>query len=147
MRHGRVYKTGDVILAQAQFTDTFEIKTRPAVVLFEEYGNIVVAGVTSNTEMEGIPLTRKEGAVKDSVIKINYIFTISDKMNYPALKGRGICKGSDFPLLHKIPAALRIGNVVLDYISCYIADGAEKFSRAPEVSLAKMPSKPRMLFH
>ena len=75
-----MYKTGDVILAQVQFTDTFEIKTRPAVVLFEEYGNIVVAGITSNIEMEGIPLTRKDGAVKDSVIKINYIFTISDKM-------------------------------------------------------------------
>ena len=75
-----MYKTGDVILAQVQFTDTFEIKTRPAVVLFEEYGNIVVTGVTSNTEMDGIPLTKKEGAVKDSVIKINYIFTISDKM-------------------------------------------------------------------
>ncbi len=75
-----MYKTGDVILAQVQFTDTFEIKTRPAVVLFEELGNIVIAGITSNLEMEGIPLTRKEGAVKDSVIKINYIFTISDKM-------------------------------------------------------------------
>ncbi len=75
-----MYKTGDVILAQVQFTDTFEVKIRPSVVLFEEYGNIVVAGVTSNTEMEGIPLTRKEGAVKDSMIKINYIFTISDKM-------------------------------------------------------------------
>ena len=75
-----MYKTGDVILAQVQFTDTFEIKTRPAVVLFEEYGNIVVAGVTSNTEMEGIPLIKKEGAFKDSVIKINYIFTISEKM-------------------------------------------------------------------
>ena len=72
-----MYKTGDVILAQMQFTDTFEIKTRPAVVLFEEYGNIVVAGITSNTNMAGLPLTRKDGAVKDSVIKINYIFTIS----------------------------------------------------------------------
>ncbi|MBI3035874.1 type II toxin-antitoxin system PemK/MazF family toxin [Candidatus Woesearchaeota archaeon] len=75
-----MYKTGDIILAQVQFTDTFEVKTRPAAVLFGEYGNIVVAGITSNTEMEGIPLTRKEGAVKDSIIKINYIFTISDKM-------------------------------------------------------------------
>lgn len=75
-----MYKTGDVVLAQVQFTDTFEIKTRPAVVLFEEYGNIVVAGVTSNTGMEGIPLTKKEGAIKDSVIKVNYIFTISEKM-------------------------------------------------------------------
>lgn len=75
-----MYKTGDIILAQVQFTDTFEIKTRPAVVLFEEHDNIVVAGITSNTDMEGIPLTRKEGAVKDSVIKLNYIFTISDNM-------------------------------------------------------------------
>ncbi len=75
-----MYKTGDVILAQVQFTDTFEIKTRPAVVLFEEHGNIVIAGVTSNTGMEGIPLTKREGAIKDSVIKVNYIFTISEKM-------------------------------------------------------------------
>lgn len=80
MRFGKVYKTGDVILAQVQFTDTFEIKTRPAVVLFEEHGNIVVAGITSNTQMEGIQLSKNEGAVKDSIIKINYIFTISDRM-------------------------------------------------------------------
>ena len=73
-------KTGDVILAEVQFIDTFEIKTRPAVVLFEELENIVVAGITSNKEMQGIPLTKKEGAVKDSIIKINYIFTISEKM-------------------------------------------------------------------
>ena len=75
-----MHKFGDVILAQMQFVDTFEIKKRPALVLFEEYGNIVVAGITSNTEMNGIPLLKKEGAIKDSVIKINYIFTISEKM-------------------------------------------------------------------
>ena len=73
-------KSGEVVLAQVQFTDTFEIKTRPAVVLFEEMGNVVVAGITSNPNMSGIPLTKKEGAVKDSVIKLNYIFTISEKM-------------------------------------------------------------------
>ncbi|MEK6848297.1 MAG: type II toxin-antitoxin system PemK/MazF family toxin [Nanoarchaeota archaeon] len=75
-----MYKFGDVILANVQFTDTFEIKTRPAITLFSEYGNIVVAGITSNTEMAGIPLTKKEGAVTDSIIKINYIFTITEKM-------------------------------------------------------------------
>ena len=73
-------KFGDVILAHIQFVDTFEIKKRPAVVLFEEYGNVVVAGITSNLEMKGIPLLKKEGAIKDSVIKLNYIFTISEKM-------------------------------------------------------------------
>ena len=63
-------KSGDVILAKVQFTDTFEVKIRPAVVLFEEFDNVVVAGITSNLKMEGIPLTKKEGAVKDSVIKL-----------------------------------------------------------------------------
>ena len=73
-------KAGDVIVASVQFTDTAEVKTRPAVVLFEELGNIVIAGVTSNLKMKGIPLTKHEGAIKDSVIKLNYIFTISSEM-------------------------------------------------------------------
>lgn len=73
-------KPGDVILATVQFTDSDEVKVRPAVVLFEELGNVVVAGVTSNLKMKGIPLTKSEGAIKDSVIKLNYIFTISNEM-------------------------------------------------------------------
>ena len=73
-------KFGDVILAEIQFADTYEIKKRPAVVLFEEYGNVVVAGITSNIKMKGIPLSKKEGAIKESIIKLNYIFTISEKM-------------------------------------------------------------------
>lgn len=72
--------SGTVVLTKVQFTDTFEVKTRPAVVLFEEFDNIVVAGITSNQNMQGIPLTKKEGAVKECVIKINYIFTISKRM-------------------------------------------------------------------
>lgn len=80
MRSGNMLRAGDVILTQIQFTDTFEIKKRPALVLFEELDNIIVAGVTSNKAMKGIPLTKKEGAVKDSVIKLDYIFTISKMM-------------------------------------------------------------------
>lgn len=71
---------GDVVLTTIQFTDSFEIKKRPALMLFEEFNNIVVAGITSNTKMKGIPLTKKEGAVKDSVIKLNYLFTVSKTM-------------------------------------------------------------------
>ncbi len=78
-------RAGDIVLAKVQFTDTFEVKKRPALVLFEESGNIIVAGITSNLEMNGIPLTKKEGAVKDSVIKLNYIFTISEMMVEKAL--------------------------------------------------------------
>lgn len=80
MNSGKMPKAGDVVLAEVQFTDTFEIKTRPVLVLFEEYDNVVVAGITSNISMKGIPLTKKEGAIKDSVIKLNYIFTISTMM-------------------------------------------------------------------
>ncbi|OIO25526.1 hypothetical protein AUJ13_01280 [Candidatus Micrarchaeota archaeon CG1_02_49_24] len=73
-------KSGDVVLAAVQFTDTLEIKKRPALVLFEEYGNVVVAGITSNLAMKGISLSKEEGAITNSIIKINYIFTISEKM-------------------------------------------------------------------
>jgi mRNA interferase MazF len=79
-RLGKMPEPGDVVIATVQFTDSPEIKRRPAVVLFQELGNIVVAGVTSNLKMSGIPLSKSEGAVKDSVIKLNYIFTISDAM-------------------------------------------------------------------
>lgn len=80
MKLGKMYKFGDVVLANVQFTDTSEIKMRPSLVLFQEYGNIVVAGITSNPEMKGISITKKEGAIKDSIIKLNYIFTISEAM-------------------------------------------------------------------
>ena len=73
-------KSGDVILANIQFTDTFEIKKRPAVILFSSFNNIILAGITSNTEMQGIKITKKEGAIKESIIKTNYIFTISSGM-------------------------------------------------------------------
>ena len=80
MRLGKMHKFGEIVLAEVQFTDTFETKVRPALVLFEESGNVVIAGITSNTEMEGVKLTRKDGAIKESVIKLNYIFTVSEKM-------------------------------------------------------------------
>lgn len=73
-----MFNPGDVVLAQVQFTDTFEIKTRPVVVLFEEFENVVIAGITSNPAMKGIAVTKRDGAIMDSVIKTNYIFTISE---------------------------------------------------------------------
>jgi mRNA interferase MazF len=52
MRLGNMLKAGDVIVTSVQFTDTNEVKTRPAVVLFEELGNVVIAGVTSILTMK-----------------------------------------------------------------------------------------------
>ena len=74
------FKFGDIILAEVQYTYTFEVKTRPALVLFTEYGNAVCAGITSNQKMKGILLNNKEGMPKESIIKINYLFTISERM-------------------------------------------------------------------
>ncbi len=74
------FKPGDVIVANVQFVDSAEIKRRPAFVLFEELGSVVAAGVTSNVGMKGIPLSRDEGMIKDSVIKLNYIFTVSEDL-------------------------------------------------------------------
>lgn len=80
MRTGRRHRFGEVVLSKVQYTDTFEIKKRPALVLFEEKGNVVVIGITSNIKMQGIPLTRREGAIKESIIKLNYTFSISERM-------------------------------------------------------------------
>jgi len=93
-----MHNFGEVVLANVQYTDTSEIKKRPALVLFEEQGNIVVAGITSNLKMKGIVLTKKEGAIKESIIKLNYLFTISEKMVERALflisnKKRSLIKG------------------------------------------------------
>ena len=75
-----MHSFGEVVLASVQFIDTFEVKKRPALVLFEDQGNVVVAGITSNLKMKGISLLKKEGAIKDSIIKLNYLFTLSEKM-------------------------------------------------------------------
>lgn len=72
--------SGQVILCFLQFANSFDVKKRPAVILYEELGNYVVAGITSNTKMQGIPLKKSDGAIKDSIIKTNYIFTISKEM-------------------------------------------------------------------
>ena len=71
-------KAGDVIITRVQFADTEKSKIRPALVLFEELGNIVIAGITTNLQMKGIPIYKNEGAAQDSMIKLNYIFTITD---------------------------------------------------------------------
>jgi len=79
-KSGKRFSFGDVIITEVQFVDTFEVKRRPALVLFQEYGNIVSAVITRNPKMKGVSLTKSEGMAEDSVIKLNYIFTISELM-------------------------------------------------------------------
>ena len=72
-----MYEFGDVILTEIIFTDQNIVKKRPALVLFEEHDNIIVAGITSNLKMQGINLSTDEGAIRESIIKTNYLFTVS----------------------------------------------------------------------
>lgn len=72
-------KAGDIILTRMQFTDSQESKVRPALVLFEELGNIIIAGITTNLQMKGVRISIKEGAAQESIIKLNYIFTITNE--------------------------------------------------------------------
>ena len=77
-RRGSMPKAGDVVITRVQFADSEGSKIRPALVLFEELGNIVIAGITTNLQMKGIRISTNEGAAQDSVIKLNYIFTITE---------------------------------------------------------------------
>ena len=72
-------KPGDVIIARVHFVDSDESKIRPALVLFEELGNIVIAAISTNLDMKGIPITVKEGAVQESILKLNYTLTITNE--------------------------------------------------------------------
>ena len=49
------FKFGDVVLVRVFFTNLRKEKLRPALVLFEEFGNVIIAGITSNLKMKGIP--------------------------------------------------------------------------------------------
>ncbi len=75
-RSGRGFEFGDVVIAEVFFMDLVHKKKRPALVLFEEHSNVVVAGITSNLNMDGILLKKRKGLPVDSVIKLNYIFTL-----------------------------------------------------------------------
>ena len=71
-------RPGDVIIARVRFADNQGSKIRPALVLFEELGNVVIAGVTTNLRMKGVRISKSDGAAQDSIIKLNYIFTITN---------------------------------------------------------------------
>ncbi len=75
---GKMPESGDVILTRVKFADGSGSKIRPALVLFEELGNVVIAGITTNLRMKGIYLSTSECVPQDSVIKLNYIFTITN---------------------------------------------------------------------
>ena len=73
-------KVGQVVLIDFPFIDNTSSKVRPALVLFSEYGNIILAAITSNKKASGIKLTKADGLLYDSTIKLNTIFTLPKEM-------------------------------------------------------------------
>jgi len=69
-------KAGQVVLIDFSFIDNSSSKVRPALVLYSDYDNIILAAITSNLKHSGIKLTKADGLLKDSIIKLNSIFTI-----------------------------------------------------------------------
>ena len=51
---GNMPRSGDIIIARVRFADDQGSKIRPALVLFEELGNVVIAGVTTNLHMKRV---------------------------------------------------------------------------------------------
>jgi hypothetical protein len=61
------------------------------------------------------------------------------------MAGYHMLKMRQCSLVWKVPAMMAIPNVGLDNIVGYVTNAAEKLSRAPEMSLTKMPAEPGML--
>lgn len=82
-----MFNAGEVVVANVRFPGSEALRSRAALVLFEDYDSVVIAGITSNPYTKGIPLTKKEGALRDSVIKLNYVFTVNrETLSRPLFK-------------------------------------------------------------
>ena len=82
-----MFNPGEVVVASVKLPGSDVSTTRAVVVLFEDFGNVVVAGITSNPYFRGIPLTKREGALRDSIIKLNNVFTVdSDTLSRPLFR-------------------------------------------------------------
>ena len=68
-------KAGDVVITRIRSADYEGSKIRPALVLFDEPGDIVIVGISTNLKMERIPIIMSGGTAQDNVIKPNYFFT------------------------------------------------------------------------
>ena len=58
-------QAGEAIVTIVRFADSVNPKIWPALLLFEELGNMVKAGISINLRMKGIPITKAEGAAQD----------------------------------------------------------------------------------
>ena len=75
-----MYEFGDVLLAKVQFPNGTSVKKRPVIVLFQKKKNIIVSGITSNISRDGVLIKKESGLKKDSIVRLDYIFTLDDSL-------------------------------------------------------------------
>ena len=76
---GNMPEPCDVVITRVKFTDYDDSKISPILILLEGWGGVVLAWITTNRRMNGIIISRSYEAAQDSVIKLNYIFTITNE--------------------------------------------------------------------
>ncbi|MHA1371561.1 MAG: type II toxin-antitoxin system PemK/MazF family toxin [Promethearchaeota archaeon] len=82
MNSGTLFKPGDIILVKVLFVDNIEKnKKRPALILYMDASNVVISPITSNMKRikHGIKLSTSDGIMKDSIILLDRLSTISKK--------------------------------------------------------------------
>jgi len=71
-----LFKAGQVVLIDTPFTNPPGHKLRPALIISILRDDVIILPITSNLNANGVLITKKDGAVEDSIIKLNNIFTI-----------------------------------------------------------------------
>src|SRR3989344_7751981 len=56
MKGGMMYSKGDIVIISFPFSDLYNSKKRPMVIIAEKGQDIIGCAITSNPESEGIPL-------------------------------------------------------------------------------------------
>ncbi len=71
------YKPGDIVLIATEGSKNKGIRKRPAFVIYANDDTLIACGVSRSKKLKGIPLTSKDGAIKNCKIFLHYMFTIS----------------------------------------------------------------------
>ena len=72
IKGGMMYSKGDIVIINFPYSDLINAKKRPMVILTERGQDIIGCAITSNPEVEGIPLESLEEGSLQFKSKIKY---------------------------------------------------------------------------
>ena len=78
-----MFKKGDIVVIPVPFTDNATVKKRPAVVLFNNFGDVLVAQITSkvysdNLSFKLMPADVSVALPKQSYVRIYKLFVMQE---------------------------------------------------------------------